>query len=62
MIDIIYDDDGHIDWIANGWPEPNAEESMNDGERSTEDMPDDIFEIWLEECRWAEDNGWEVDW
>lgn len=61
MNDIIYDDDGNVDWNANGWPEPNpgADASM-DG-YSIEGMPDDIFDQWINECDNL-DTGWEVDW
>lgn len=43
-------DNNTIDWNANGWPEPNVEQDTNLDGYSTEGMPDDIFDIWLEEC------------
>ena len=47
---IIYDENGNIDWNANGWPKPNdVYDSELDG-YSTEGMPNDIFDVWLEEC------------
>lgn len=58
---LIYDENGNIDWNANGWPEPNPEGlSMVNG-LNTSGMPDDIFDIWQNECDNL-DTGWEVDW
>lgn len=57
MDNIIRNSDGSIDWEANGWPEPNPY-GMTDG-YDIEDMPDDIFEIWQEECEAFDD--WNVD-
>ncbi|MBO5629422.1 MAG: hypothetical protein J5965_10155 [Aeriscardovia sp.] len=61
MSDIIRTADGDIDWEANGWPEPNpgAEPRMNG--LSIEGMPDDIYNIWMDECDDL-DIDWGVDW
>ena len=61
MNDIIYDEDGNVDWNANGWPEPNpgAETRLNG--YTIDGMPDDIFDMWMDECDDL-DSGWEVDW
>lgn len=61
MINIKYTKDGDIDWNANGWPEPNPGAEANLNGFSTGGMPDDIFDIWMDECDKLED-GWEVDW
>lgn len=44
------DNDNRIDWHANGWPEPNVGAETTYEGYSADGMPDDIFDIWLEEC------------
>ena len=44
------DDENGIDWHANGWPEPNCGAETTYEGYSADGMPDDIFDIWLEEC------------
>lgn len=61
MPDIITNPDGSINWHANGWPEPNPwmiydEDETEDGVNA-DNMPDDIFEVWLSECRSVEIYG-----
>lgn len=53
--------DGSIDWNANGWPEPNPGSETDDGEYTTDDMPNDIFDAWLAECDEMYDDNWSVD-
>ena len=50
MDEIIYNEDGTINWNENGWPEPNPGMDMNYEGYSTDDMPNDIFDQWLEDC------------
>jgi hypothetical protein len=50
MDSVIYNPDGTIDWNANGWPEPNGSYDGNLDGYSTENMPDEIFDQWNEEC------------
>lgn len=57
MEEIILNDDGTIDWNANGWPEPNSEYDSDYDGYSVEGMPDDIFEIWEEAC-----SELDIDW
>lgn len=57
MPSIIFDEDGNIDWNANGWPEPNAGADGEVDGYSIEGMPDDIFDMWLEMCTSSEDWG-----
>lgn len=59
MDDVIYDDDGAIDWNANGWPEPNLGAETNYDGYSADGMPDDLFDIWLDECQQLSD--WGID-
>lgn len=58
---IIYDENGNIDWNANGWPEPNPGAETYSNGMNIDSMPNDIFDIWMNECDRLEDN-WEVDW
>lgn len=58
---VIYDSDGNIDWTANGWPEPNPGAETYSNGLSIDSMPNDIFDIWMNECDELEDS-WEVDW
>jgi hypothetical protein len=61
MDNVICNPDGSIDWNANGWPEPNpGAETMVDG-YSTNGMPSDIFDMWMDECDELE-TGWSIDW
>lgn len=57
---IIYFSDGTIDWNSNGWPEPNdLYDPQYDG-YDTAGMPNEIFEIWEDECEKL-DIGWSAD-
>lgn len=61
MPDIITNPDGSIDWNANGWPEPNPfmiyDEDETESGVSLERMPDDIFDVWINECQNEEIEG-----
>ena len=57
---VIYDDDGNIDWNANGWPVPNDTYDANLDGYTTEGMPNDIFDIWQQECEEL-DIDWSAD-
>ncbi len=61
MNDVIRYCNGDINWNENGWPEPNAGSETDDGQFNTDDMPDDIFEIWQSECDDMYDENWSVD-
>ncbi len=52
---------GNIDWHANGWPEPNPGADTYEAGYSIKGMPDDIFNLWMDECDMLDD-GWEADW
>lgn len=57
MDSIIRDEDGNIDWNANGWPEPNPTYDTEYDGYSLENMPDYIFDIWQAEC-----DELDIDW
>lgn len=61
MPDIVYDEDGSIDWNANGWPNPNPLVDPEFEGYDVESMPDDIFELWQSECEEME-TDWSADW
>lgn len=60
-MNIIYDENGEIDWEANGWPEPNPGAETKVNGFTTDGMPNDIFDQWMDECDDLE-TGWSVDW
>lgn len=57
MMDVICTDEGGIDWHANGWPEPNMGTETTYEGYSADGMPDDVFDIWLDECYELADSG-----
>lgn len=60
-MNVIYDENGEIDWEANGWPEPNPGAETKVNGFTTDGMPNDIFDQWMDECDDLE-TGWSVDW
>lgn len=48
---LIADENGDIDWNANGWPEPNPFYLMDlDEIDDPQPMPDEIMDIWEYAC------------
>lgn len=62
--EIVTDEYGNIDWNANGWPEPNpygdSHETVDGVELTTDGMPNDIFEEWLDACD-LQEQFWELE-
>ena len=52
MMDVICTDEGGIDW-----PEPNMGTETTYAGYSADGMPDEVFDIWLDECYELADSG-----
>ncbi len=57
MGNIIFDKNGNIDWNANGWPVPTPGGIGEIDGYNIDDMPDEVFDIWITECNEMEDDG-----